>query len=208
MNINVYNTVKSVMGDNVPEYIWLPIMQAESGGDPGAVSVSSKEYSVGLFQINRKAHPEYSLTDLMDPAKNAEIALKDFILPEYNKIKGSSKSQLDEAIDVYKNGIRPKWTSSLQTRFSSYVNDFLSGKMPSLGNDAITGGVTISQGSSGAAAGSSGTDTGNLTFFQTLTKIIMIAILVVFLLFVILKAFNVDIAGIATRGAISSKGGN
>lgn len=47
---------------------------AESGGVTGAVNRSSREYSVGLWQINTKKHP-YSVDDMKDPLKNARAAL-------------------------------------------------------------------------------------------------------------------------------------
>lgn len=46
---------------------------AESGGVPGAVARSSREYSVGLWQINTLVHP-YSADDMKDPLKNAAAA--------------------------------------------------------------------------------------------------------------------------------------
>lgn len=52
------------------------IAMAESGGVPGAIVRSSREYSVGLWQINTKAHPEYSVNDLKDPLHNALAALQ------------------------------------------------------------------------------------------------------------------------------------
>jgi hypothetical protein len=51
------------------------IALAESGGVPGAFVKSSREYSVGLWQINTKVHP-YSVDDMKDPIKNAEAAFK------------------------------------------------------------------------------------------------------------------------------------
>lgn len=46
---------------------------AESGGVPGTFLRSSREYSVGLWQINTKVHP-YSVQDMKDPIKNAAAA--------------------------------------------------------------------------------------------------------------------------------------
>lgn len=48
---------------------------AESGGVPGAFLRSSREYSVGLWQINTLVHP-YSVEDMKDPIKNAAAAYK------------------------------------------------------------------------------------------------------------------------------------
>lgn len=51
------------------------IILAESGGVPGSVTRSSRENSIGLFQINLLAHPSYSEDDMRDPDKNARAAL-------------------------------------------------------------------------------------------------------------------------------------
>lgn len=51
------------------------IALAESGGVPGALVRSSREYSVGLWQINTMVHP-YSVDDMKDPIKNAAAAFK------------------------------------------------------------------------------------------------------------------------------------
>lgn len=51
------------------------IAMAESGGVPGAMLRSSREYSVGLWQINTRVHP-YDVESMKDPIKNAEAAFK------------------------------------------------------------------------------------------------------------------------------------
>lgn len=48
---------------------------AESGGVPGAIVRSSRENSIGLWQINTMVHPSYSEKDLKDPVKNAAAAM-------------------------------------------------------------------------------------------------------------------------------------
>lgn len=50
------------------------IAMAESGGVTGAVARNSREYSVGLWQINVRAHPQYSDLEMKDPIKNALAA--------------------------------------------------------------------------------------------------------------------------------------
>jgi hypothetical protein len=48
------------------------IALAESGGVPGALGDGG--VSIGLFQINTRAHPRFALTDLKDPVKNVAAA--------------------------------------------------------------------------------------------------------------------------------------
>jgi len=48
---------------------------AESSGNPLARNTSGED-SVGLWQINRRAHPESSVAGLQDPSLNAGVALQ------------------------------------------------------------------------------------------------------------------------------------
>lgn len=62
------------------------IAMAESGGVPNAITDTRgsvnlphgtiAEYSIGLWQINLLAHPEYTREDMSDPQKNAAAAFK------------------------------------------------------------------------------------------------------------------------------------
>ena len=47
------------------------IAMAESGGNTSAENLSSVEDSIGLWQINLKAHPQYTRTAMQDPLQNA-----------------------------------------------------------------------------------------------------------------------------------------
>lgn len=51
------------------------IAMAESGGDTSAInpgSATDREYSVGLWQVNLLAHPQYNTIQMQDPAQNAK----------------------------------------------------------------------------------------------------------------------------------------
>lgn len=48
---------------------------AESSGNPGAHNPAGED-SWGLLQINRKAHPQYSVAQLTDPLTNLQLALE------------------------------------------------------------------------------------------------------------------------------------
>jgi Lysozyme like domain len=47
---------------------------AESSGDPNAMGDPTLGMSVGLWQINLKAHPQYTQAQLLDPQTNANAA--------------------------------------------------------------------------------------------------------------------------------------
>jgi hypothetical protein len=60
----------------------LGVVQHESGGDPNAHNPgtpSVPEDSLGLFQINRMAHTQYSVAQLCDPVFNATVAYGLFV---------------------------------------------------------------------------------------------------------------------------------
>lgn len=52
----------------------IAIAYAESAGDPNAVGDLDLGRSIGLWQINLRAHPEYSEQELLDPQTNANAA--------------------------------------------------------------------------------------------------------------------------------------
>jgi hypothetical protein len=56
----------------------LAVISHESGGDPSIGSgfnARGTEDSWGLFQINRFAHPQYSVAQLQEPVFNSQVAL-------------------------------------------------------------------------------------------------------------------------------------
>lgn len=53
------------------------VAMAESGGWTGATNITSREHSVGLWQINTKVHP-YTPEQMADPMQNAIAALNLF----------------------------------------------------------------------------------------------------------------------------------
>lgn len=77
---NWWDAVKSAMrSQGVPVEVWLPILLAESTGDPTAHNTGTPqvpEDSVGLFQLNRRGGQGagYTVEQLMNPAINAEVA--------------------------------------------------------------------------------------------------------------------------------------
>jgi len=52
------------------------IAMAESGGVTNALARSSREHSVGLWQINTMVHTSYSPKDMSNPFKNARAAFE------------------------------------------------------------------------------------------------------------------------------------
>lgn len=79
------------------------IGMAESSGNPHAVNDGKKmgtnEYSVGLWQVNRKAHPQYDEQWLKDPVNNAKAAL-----------------------DIYKKQGLKAWGAYTDGRYKKYLN--------------------------------------------------------------------------------------
>jgi hypothetical protein len=57
--------------------LFAAIGMAESSGNPGAHNTVGED-SVGLWQINRRAHPGYTVLQLKDPVFNAQVAWQVF----------------------------------------------------------------------------------------------------------------------------------
>ncbi len=52
------------------------VAMAESAGNSMAVGDVTRGFSIGLWQINLRAHPEYNAVSLYDPNNNAQAAMK------------------------------------------------------------------------------------------------------------------------------------
>jgi hypothetical protein len=121
MSKDVFEQVKSVADKHgVPVSVWYPIAMTESGGNPSAPpTISSKEKSIGLFQINTLAHPDANSSQLYNPVYNAE-----YIMPTLKQTmdagiaKGLTGSQLTSYVEKY--GERPQWTSQVQNNINKY----------------------------------------------------------------------------------------
>ncbi len=85
----------------IPESVWLPIEQTESGGDPNAYTKTPMEESVGLFQLNRMGGlgTGYTVGQLKDPTFNATIAAE-HMAPAYaaGKAKGLTGYSLTQYV--------------------------------------------------------------------------------------------------------------
>ena len=69
----------------------------ESSLNPKAANISGIEESIGLFQINRRAHPQYSRQDLEDPIKNTRAMLEIMSKSpghdaEYRRLSGANEA--------------------------------------------------------------------------------------------------------------------
>lgn len=165
MKKNIYDIVKPIMDKyGIPYTIWAPIMDNESEGDPNSKLITPKEYSVGLFQINKLVHPQYANLNLFDPAINAEIAARDFIAPGYATAKKISSDEKTQALITYsglkdpnktsnfsssdfiQGGIKPAWTTALKEKFLKSYTDavlYLPGRMESVAKSGAGTGVTV-----------------------------------------------------------------
>ena len=73
---NVNHEIAQVFSNkNIPSWIWIPIMVAESNGNPNAIS-NGPNHSVGLFQLNPVDGQGvgYTHQQLLNPVTNAKIA--------------------------------------------------------------------------------------------------------------------------------------
>jgi len=122
LTMSQYRAVKSEFDQvGIPEWVWWPIMMCESGGNPNAHRVTRWEDSRGLFQINVAANPSYKRYDLYNPVVNARLIAEGWMLPVWRRA-GINRDEPNFAAvkAVYKDGIRPAWTSSLEKKCENY----------------------------------------------------------------------------------------
>lgn len=127
----VFYKIKEVMDRyNIPSWIWQPIAELESGFNPLATNITDREYSLGIFQINVAAHPEFASYNLYDPAENAEAIAK--LWSSRGVIEQAKALPTDQqAAYVWRYGSRPAWTPDLETKITGLSREVLADEMPS-----------------------------------------------------------------------------
>jgi hypothetical protein len=193
-----YNQVKKIMNDKgIPDYVWVPIMMSESGGNTDSHALTSLEDSRGLFQINVKAHPQWKGVNLYDPIENAKIAADKFISPAlYQAGNMGLTNEQDITAYVWRYGIRPKWTSAKNASIRDKVTNFLKGGAQAIGlgsgsSGAQQGGTNVIQ-DAGAAiqSGAAGIINNLIERFQTFSwNLIPFLLGVILLILVLYKMF-------------------
>jgi len=156
MDVNLISQLDNIFtkGYGIPKYIWLPIAMNESGLNPKAHALTSREDSRGLFQINVNAHPQFKNNSLYNPTVNAKIAAAYFLAPAYKAAKKITSDPKKQALIVYsglKNpdnpkegyvsgGIRPQWTTATRNRFLGNYAKATGGTTPVVGTAGTPGG--------------------------------------------------------------------
>lgn len=106
--------------EGVDPSIMLAIAEQESGFNPNARNKSKVEDSVGMFQINTKAHPDYK--GGFDPVANARYAAR-----HLKGLLAATNGDLAQAIAAYNGGMGGRkskqaqgYSKSVQNRMSKY----------------------------------------------------------------------------------------
>lgn len=125
IDTGVYYSIKNVMDKyDIPSWIWQPIAELESGFNPLATNITDREYSLGIFQINVAAHPEFASYNLYDPAENAEAIAKLWgSRGVIDKAKELPAEQ--QAAYVWRYGSRPAWTPELESKVTDLSKDVI-----------------------------------------------------------------------------------
>ena len=125
IDTGVYYSIKNVMDKyDIPSWIWQPIAELESGFNPLATNITDREYSLGIFQINVAAHPEFASYNLYDPAENAEAIAK--LWSSRGVIEQAKALPTDQqAAYVWRYGSRPAWTPELESKVTGLSKDVI-----------------------------------------------------------------------------------
>jgi soluble lytic murein transglycosylase-like protein len=75
MNLSQLRDLAASVGFPDPD-LAAAVAMAESGGNPNAIGDVTLGRSVGLWQINLAAHPQYDEASLLDPTTNASAAFE------------------------------------------------------------------------------------------------------------------------------------
>lgn len=107
------------------------IMMAESSGLPSIDTAQSgldplkrNEYSIGLLQVNTKAHMDklnklgYTMDDLRNPVKNLKVAL--MVWDEWTKVLMDSEGLTEEEAKLR---ALDRWGAYTDGRYKNYLND-------------------------------------------------------------------------------------
>lgn len=140
MQTDIYIAVKKVADKyGLPMEVVYPIIMSESSGNPNSQTVTSREDSRGLFQVNTFAHPDADKSKLFDPTYNAEYQIPKLV-PWYKKAVAQGLTGVDVVHYVERYGQRPQWTETVKNNLTKYYNLFTkvsgevaeeSGKTPS-----------------------------------------------------------------------------
>jgi len=125
MSSNVFNILKKYGNKHhLPVYVWYPIVMTESKGIPNTSHRTSKEYSVGCFQVNTYAHKDCSPSRLKNPAYNANYQMPK-LYSVYITGKKRGLTGINLVCYVAKYGQRPAWTSKYRQSLYSYYKRIL-----------------------------------------------------------------------------------
>ncbi len=94
------------------------IVAGESSGYPYALHVNGKEESLGLMQVNIRAHTltESEYRDILDPRTNINLALR-----YWKKCNEKARGNIDVALMFYNRGINSKAVNKRRAMRDSYV---------------------------------------------------------------------------------------
>lgn len=109
----------------VPPEILYAVGMTESGFNPNAHALTSKEDSRGIFQVNVKAHPDANSGMLFNPEYNANYIMPT-LASAYNEGKNKGLSGSDLAVYVERYGERPAWNSTVENKVRSNYSAFIS----------------------------------------------------------------------------------
>lgn len=137
MDSSVLNTLKTAaVKYGIPIEILYPIVMTESGGNPSAHTVTSKEDSRGLFQVNIKAHPDANSGQLFNADYNANYWIPQ-LKSSYEAGKSKGLAGADLAAYVERYGERPAWTTTVENNIRKYYAEYTGGKVTSSGSSLI-----------------------------------------------------------------------
>jgi hypothetical protein len=107
----------------VPKEVWYPIIMMESNGKPTSTTITKKEDSRGLLQINTRVH-KVDKTKVYDPEYNLSYQMPE-LADKYKEAKVKGLKGLDVVYYVERYGQRCEWTQTVRDLLKKYYNEIM-----------------------------------------------------------------------------------
>jgi hypothetical protein len=107
----------------IPKEVWYPIVMLEIGGNITTTTVTKREDSRGLLQINTRVH-KVDKTKVYDPEYNLDYQMPE-LAKKYREAKAKGMKGLEVVYYVERYGQRCEWTENVKKILKKYFEEVM-----------------------------------------------------------------------------------